>query len=268
MIRICVVGATGRMGRTVIAEALNRNFEIVGAVASQNNPGLGRTLRELKICNLDVPLFGPSKLREALEKADVYLSFTTPEAELANVPEAANMGKRIVMGTTGFTEDQIDKLKIVVSSRVPAVFAPNFSLGANFMFKMLRQLAYLPDEYEVSIVEAHHSKKRDAPSGTALSMAKIVSAARGYSRMVYGREKSALRSQDELEVLSVRAGGIPGIHEVIVAGPYDMLSISHITFSRNVFALGALRAVEWVMRQEKPGVYSMEDVLSSLNTQL
>ncbi|MEM1589764.1 MAG: dihydrodipicolinate reductase C-terminal domain-containing protein, partial [Candidatus Bathyarchaeia archaeon] len=76
------------------------------------------------------------------------------------------------------------------------------------------------------------------------------------------REGLALRSRDELEVLSIRAGGIPGIHEVIAAGPYEMISISHISFSRNTFALGALRAVEWIMKQEKPGVYSMEDVLS------
>ncbi|MEM1589957.1 MAG: 4-hydroxy-tetrahydrodipicolinate reductase, partial [Candidatus Bathyarchaeia archaeon] len=186
MIKICVVGATGRMGRTVISEAVNRNFEIVGAVASPNNPGLGKTLRELKICELDVPLYGPSRLKEALEKADVYLSFTTPEAELHNIPEAADIGKRIVMGTTGFTEDQLNKLRTIVSSKVPAVFASNFSLGVNFMFKLLHELASLPEEYEISIIEAHHSKKRDSPSGTALSIAKIVSAARGYSKIVHG----------------------------------------------------------------------------------
>ncbi|MEM1539767.1 MAG: 4-hydroxy-tetrahydrodipicolinate reductase [Candidatus Bathyarchaeia archaeon] len=264
MIKICVVGATGKMGRVVISEAVNRNFEIVGAVASPNNPGLDKTLRELGICDLDVPLFGPSRLKEALEKADVYLSFTTPEAELLNIPEAANIGKRIVMGTTGFSEDQLNTLKMFVSSKVPAVFASNFSLGINCMFKMLHELARLPEEYEISIIEAHHSKKKDAPSGTALSLAKIVSTIRGYSKIVHGREKSSLRSHDELEVLSLRAGGIPGIHGVIAAGPHDMISINHVSFSRNAFALGALRAVEWVMRQKQPGVYSMEDVLSSL----
>ncbi|MEM3617649.1 MAG: 4-hydroxy-tetrahydrodipicolinate reductase [Candidatus Bathyarchaeia archaeon] len=266
MIKVCVAGATGKMGRAVISEAVNRNFEIVGAIASPNNLGLGKTLRDLKICDLNVPLYGPSRIREALERADVYLSFTTPEAELVNIPEAANMGKRIVMGTTGFTEEQLNRLKMLVSSRVPAVFASNFSLGVNFMFKMLRQLAHLPNEYEISIVEAHHSKKKDTPSGTALSIAKIVSAARGYSKMVHGREKISLRTRDELEVLSVRAGGIPGIHEVIIAGPHDMISISHTAFSRNAFALGALHAVKWIMRQEQPGVYSMEDVLDGLNT--
>jgi len=263
MIKICVAGATGKMGRVVISEALKRGFEIVGAVASPINPGLGKTLRELGICDLEVPLYGPSRLKEALERADVYLSFTTPEAELVNVPEAAGMGKRIVMGTTGFAQEELEKLKILVSQKVPAVFASNFSLGVNFMLKMLHELARLPEEYEVSVIEAHHSKKKDSPSGTALSIAKIVSAIKGYSKIVYGREKSALRSRDELEVLSIRAGGIPGIHEVIAAGPYDMISIKHISFSRSSFALGALRAVEWIMKQRQPGIYSMEDVLSS-----
>ncbi|MBS7646274.1 MAG: 4-hydroxy-tetrahydrodipicolinate reductase [Candidatus Bathyarchaeia archaeon] len=263
MTKICVVGAAGKMGRVIISEAVSRNFEIVGAIESPNNPLLGKTLRELGICDLDVPLQGSSKLKEALGKADVYLSFTTPEAELINIPEAVEMGKRIVMGTTGFTEDQLNQLKILVSSKVPAVFAPNFSIGMNFMIKMLHQLAYLPEEYEISILEAHHSKKRDSPSGTALNIARLISDIRGYRKIVQARERLASRSREELEVLSIRAGGIPGIHEVIIAGPYDMITISHISFSRNAFALGALRAVEWVMKQKQPGVYSMEDVLSN-----
>ncbi|MEM3722275.1 MAG: dihydrodipicolinate reductase C-terminal domain-containing protein, partial [Candidatus Bathyarchaeia archaeon] len=98
---------------------------------------------------------------------------------------------------------------------------------------------------------------------TALNIARLISDIRGYRKIVQARERLASRSREELEVLSIRAGGIPGIHEVIIAGPYDMITISHISFSRNAFALGALRAVEWVMKQKQPGVYSMEDVLSN-----
>jgi len=261
MTRICVVGATGRMGRTLISEAINRGFEIVGAVASPKNTGLGKTLRELGIYDLDLPLYSTSKIREALENADVYVSFTTPEAELSNMPKAVNMNKRIVMGTTGFTEEQLNRLKSLVSSRVPAVFAPNFSLSINLVLKMLRTLAHLPKEYEISIVEMHHSGKKDSPSGTALSMANLISAIKGYTKTVYGRKGFSPRNREELEILSVRAGGIPGIHEVIIAGPYDMISIRHTSFSRSAFALGALYAVEWIMKQERPGVYSMDDVL-------
>ncbi|MEM3673078.1 MAG: 4-hydroxy-tetrahydrodipicolinate reductase [Candidatus Bathyarchaeia archaeon] len=262
MIRLCVAGATGRMGSTLITEALNKKgFEIVGALAAPTDPGVGKTLRGLGIGNLDLMVVEPSKLKEAVENADVYVSFTTPEAEMRNIPEVANLGKRIVMGTTGFTEEQMSKLKSSVSSKVPTVFAPNFSIGVNFTLKMLKTLEVLPEDYEVSIVEAHHSKKKDAPSGTALAIANLISKLRGYKETVYGRSGISQRKREEIEVLAVRGGGIPGIHNVIIAGPYDMISIEHVSFSRNAFAQGALYAVEWVMKQTKPGVYSMDDVL-------
>ncbi|MGQ9641049.1 MAG: 4-hydroxy-tetrahydrodipicolinate reductase [Candidatus Bathycorpusculaceae bacterium] len=261
MIRICVAGATGRMGSTLIHEAANKGFDIIGAVAAPDEPGIGKTLRELGICNLDVPVVSPTTLREAVEKADVYVSFTTPEAELSNLPRVAEAGKRIVMGTTGFTEEQMNSLKAVVSSKVPAVFAPNFSIGINFLLRMLRTIKLLPGDYDVSVVEAHHSKKKDAPSGTALSIAKLVSDVRGYKEFVYGRSGINPRKREEIEVLSMRGGGIPGIHKVIIAGAHDMISIEHVSFSRNAFAQGALYAVEWIIKQTKPGVYSMDDVL-------
>ncbi|MGB9714228.1 MAG: 4-hydroxy-tetrahydrodipicolinate reductase [Candidatus Bathyarchaeales archaeon] len=262
MIRLCVAGATGRMGSTLITEALNKGgFEIVGALAAPTDPGVGKTLRGLGIGNLDLAVVGPSRLKEAVENADVYVSFTMPNAEMANIPEVANLGKRIVMGTTGFTDEQMNRLKSLVSAKVPAVFAPNFSIGVNFTLKMLKTLDVLPEDYEVSIVEAHHSKKKDAPSGTALAIANLISKLRGYKETVYGRSGISQRKREEIEVLAVRGGGIPGIHKVIIAGPYDMMSIEHVSFSRNAFAQGALYAVEWVMKQTKPGVYSMDDVL-------
>ncbi|MEM3731191.1 MAG: 4-hydroxy-tetrahydrodipicolinate reductase [Candidatus Bathyarchaeia archaeon] len=262
MVRICVAGATGRMGSTLIREAVNKGFELVGAVAAPEDPGVGKTLRELGICNLDMTVVGPSALAVATEKADVYISFTAPEAELSNIPRVADYGKRIVMGTTGFTEEQLNSLKSLVSKKVPAVFAPNFSIGVNFLLKMLKSVRFLPKDYDVSILEAHHSKKKDAPSGTALSIAGLLSDLRGYRKFVYGRSGTSLRGRDEIEVYAVRGGGIPGIHKIVIAGAYDMITIEHIAFSRNAFAQGALYAAEWIVNQTKPGVYSMDDVLS------
>ncbi|MEM3703805.1 MAG: 4-hydroxy-tetrahydrodipicolinate reductase [Candidatus Bathyarchaeia archaeon] len=261
MIRLCVAGATGRMGSTLIREALNRGFEIVGALAAPAESSIGKTLRELGICSLDLTVMDPSKLEDAASNADVYISFTSPKAELVNIPRVADLGKRIVMGTTGFTDEEFNKLKDYTAKHVPAVFAPNFSIGVNFMFKMLKTLKALPEDYDISVVEAHHVGKKDAPSGTALSIAKLISEIRGYRQTVYGREGISPRKPEEIEVVSVRAGGIPGIHKIIVAGAYDMITIEHVAFSRSVFALGALHAAEWLMRLTKPGVYSMEDVL-------
>ncbi len=263
MIKLCVAGATGRMGSTLVREALEKDFQIVGAIAAPGEPSLGKTLRELGICNLDLTLVDPTEIEKAVRNADVYVTFTSPKAELTNLPVVANMGKRIVMGTTGFTDEELNRLKENVSKRVPAVFSPNFSIGVNFILKMLKTLKMLPKEYDVSIVEAHHIGKKDAPSGTALSMAKLLSEIRGYSKTAHGREGISPRKPEEIEVLSVRGGGIPGIHKVIVAGPYDMITIEHTAFSRSVFAQGVLYAVEWIMKQTKPGVYSMEDVLEA-----
>lgn len=260
-IRLCVAGATGRMGSLLIREALNRGFEVTGAIAAPDEPSIGRTLRELGVCNLDLKVSPPSMLKEALGRADVYMSFTTPKAELSNLPIVADEGKRIVMGTTGFREAEITQLSEYVSSRVPAVFSTNFSVGINFLAGMLRAIKTLPKEYDVSIFEAHHTGKIDAPSGTALTLAKLISEMRGYSRMVYGREGVSPRKPDEMEVVAVRGGGIPGIHIILIAGPHEMITVEHVAFSRSIFAQGALLAAEWVMKQTKPGIYSMEDVL-------
>lgn len=260
-IRLCVAGATGRMGSLLIREALNRGFEVAGAIAAPEEPSVGKTLRELGICSLDLKVSPPSMLREILSNVDVYVSFTTPKAELSNLPIVADEGKRIVMGTTGFRESEITQLREYVSRRVPAVFSPNFSVGINFLAGMLKTIRMLPREYDVSIVEAHHIGKSDAPSGTALTLAKLISEIRGYSRTVYGREGINPRKPGEMEVVAVRGGGIPGVHKIIIAGPHEMITIEHVAFSRSIFAQGALLAAEWVMKQTKPGVYSMQEVL-------
>jgi 4-hydroxy-tetrahydrodipicolinate reductase len=250
------------MGGTLIREAVNRGFEIVGAIAAPDDPKQGKTLRELGLCNSDLRVVDPSGLKEAAERADVYVSFTSPEAEFSNIPLVASIGKRIVMGTTGLTYDQMNQLREVVSSRVPAVFAPNFAIGVNILFKILKSLKALPKDYDISIIEAHHSGKKDAPSGTAVSMAKQISEMRGYETTIHGRSGIGLRKPGEIEVVAIRAGGIPGIHRIIAAGPYEMLAIEHVSFSRSVFAQGALYTVEWLMKQTNPGVYSLDDVLS------
>lgn len=262
MIKICIAGATGRMGRAVIRETANRDFEIVGAITSPNNLKKGKTLRELGFFDSDVKMVGPSDLSEAMEQADVYISFTSPEAELVNIPIVADRGKKIVMGTTGLTDSQKQQLKDAVSSKVPVVFAPNFAIGINLLYKIIKALKTLPEDYEVSVIEMHHSGKKDAPSGTANIISKLISEYRNYKTIIHGRSGVSTRKPEELEVLSIRAGGIPGIHKIIAAGPYEMLALEHLSFSRNVFAQGALYATEWINKQTKPGVYSLEDVLN------
>ena len=262
MTKICVAGATGRMGSTLIKEAVARGFTIVGAVEARGNPNIGKTLREAEICDSDIKIVDPSNMEKVAKEADVYLSFTTPDAEIANLPVVANLGKRIVMGTTGLTDEQMQKIKETVSRKVPTVISPNYAIGVNIMFNLTKALARLPADYDFSITEVHHTGKKDAPSGTAKKLGTLVSEARKYSTTVYGREGINPRKPGELEILSVRAGGVVGIHDLLVAGPYEMIRIEHMAFSRSVFAQGALFAAEWVCKQTKPGIYSMDDVLS------
>ena len=261
MLKLCVAGAAGKMGSTVIREAVAKGHQIIGAVEAPNNPCIGKSLRELGICVSDTRIVGSDRISEAARDADVYVTFTMPAAEVQNIPAVVELGKRMVLGTTGFTEEQTRQVRNVVSGRVPAVFSPNYSVGVNILFKLAQALKAFPPEYNFSITEIHHTGKKDAPSGTAKKLGEIIANTRGYSKTVYGREGISPRQPEELEITALRVGGVPGIHDLIVAGPHEMLRIEHTAFSRSVFAQGAVYAAEWISKQNQPKIFSMEDVL-------
>ena len=261
MLKLCIAGAAGRMGIAIINEAVGKGHQIVGAIEAPNTPAIGKSLRELNIANSDTVIFSSDRLSESARNADVYISFTTPAAEANNIPIVANLGKRIILGTTGFNLEQNRQIIAQMSDKVSAVFSPNYSVGVNILFKLTEALKAFPTGYDFSLSEIHHIGKKDAPSGTAKKLEQIVSATRSYTKTVYGREGISTRQPAELESVAIRAGGVPGIHDVIVAGPYEMLRIEHTAFSRNVFAQGAIYAAEWISRQTEPKVFSMADVL-------
>ena len=261
MLKLCVAGAAGRMGNAIINEATAKGHQIVGAIEAPNTPAIGKSLRELGICNSDTKILSSDRLSEAARNADVYISFTMPAAEVINIPIVANLGKRIILGTTGFTPEQNRQVIAAMSGKVPAVFSPNYSVGVNILFKLAEALKAFPAGYDFSISEIHHTGKKDAPSGTAKKLEQIISKTRSYTKTVYGREGISPRQPDELGISSIRAGGVPGIHDLIVAGPNEMLRIEHTAFSRNVFAQGAVYAAEWLSKQTEPKVFSMADVL-------
>jgi 4-hydroxy-tetrahydrodipicolinate reductase len=249
------------MGNAIIHEATSKGHQIIGAIEASGNPCIGKSLRELGICNSDTRIVGPDRLSEAAREADVYITFTSPAAEVQNIPAVAKLGKRIILGTTGFTEEQNRQIRNAVEGKVPAVFSPNYSVGVNILFKLAQVLKAFPAEYNFSISEIHHTAKKDAPSGTAVKLGQIIAGIRGYTSTVYGREGISPRKTEELEIVAMRAGGVPGIHDLIVAGPYEMLRIEHTAFSRNVFAQGAVYAAEWLSKQNQPRIFSMGDVL-------
>ncbi len=260
MLKLCIAGASGRMGQAIINEATAKGHQIVGAIEAPSSPAVGKTLRQLGM-NSDTTILNSEKIAEALENADTFISFTVPAADLTNIPIAVDHGKRIILGTTGFTPDQNRQVTAAMSGKVPAVFAPNYSVGVNILFQLAEQLKLFPQGFDVSLSEIHHTGKKDAPSGTAKKLEQIISQARGYTKTVYGREGLSPRQPAELESVALRAGGVPGIHDIIVAGPNEMLRIEHTAFSRNVFAQGAVIAAEWLSKRTDAKIYTMADVL-------
>jgi 4-hydroxy-tetrahydrodipicolinate reductase len=136
MLRFCVAGVAGRMGNAIITEAISKGHVIVGAMEAPNNPCVGKSLHELGIANSDIKILSSNRLNEAVRDADVYVSFTVPVAEVTNIPIVANLGKRIILGTTGFNPDQNRQVIAAMSSKVPSVFSPNYSVGVNILFKL------------------------------------------------------------------------------------------------------------------------------------
>ncbi|MFO8110024.1 MAG: 4-hydroxy-tetrahydrodipicolinate reductase [Thermoplasmata archaeon] len=264
MIEICIAGVNGRMGRTVAREAVNSGFKVVGAIDSPDSGAIGQSLASVGIIDSPILISSPRNLGHACASADVYISFASPNAEMENLPVVADMEIPLVVGTTGFSNEQMKTIQNDIEGKVPAVIAPNFALGVNIFYRLARECKVFPKEYDFSISEIHHTGKKDSPSGTAKKIGEVISDIRGYSENVYGRRGFSPRDPTELEILSMRTGGVPGIHDLVIAGPNEMIRIEHISFSRSVFAQGALYSAEWIYDQKEPGIYSMDDVLDCI----
>lgn len=260
---LCVAGAGGRMGAKIIQAALLRGITTVGVVETANHPQIGQTLSQMGISPQTTKLVGPDKLLDAVKDADVYVSFATPSAEIANIPIVADIGKPIVLGTTGFTPEQNQQIIAAMSGKAPVIFTPNYSIGVNILFKLLETQPFkaFPQGYDFSINEIHHTGKKDAPSGTAKKLGEIITHVRDYTKTVTCREGLSSRQSQELEITALRAGGVPGIHDIVIAGPNEMLRIEHTAFSRDVFVDGAIYAAEWLSKQTERKMYTMADVL-------
>lgn len=261
MINVAVLGACGRMGSLIVENVTNSTDMQLVAAFDINN--FGKDIGEFaRVGNLGVKVSDVKDLETVLKesKADVLIDFTIAGATVVNAPIAAKAGVNLIIGTTGLTPEQravIDEA--IHEGQVSAVISPNYSVGVNVFFKIIREAAKYLADYDIEIIEAHHNQKKDAPSGTALRAADIISEALGGKEYVYGREGIAPRGK-EIGIHGVRAGDITGDHTVLFAGNSERIEIKHMAHSRQIFAKGAVRAAEWVCRQ-KTGIYSMDDVL-------
>ena len=265
MKRIAVIGAAGRMGKTLI-EAIQQaeGAALTAAIERPESSLIGADAGELAgVGKLDVRVVGD--LRSVLDDFDVLIDFTHPTSTLVNLDICRAAGKAMIIGTTGFCEDE-KQLIAKAAERVPVVFAPNFSVGVNLTLKLLDMAArVMGDEADIEIIEAHHRHKVDAPSGTALRMGEVVADALGRDLQkvaVYGREgQTGARARDTIGFATVRAGDVVGDHTVLFATEGERIEITHKASSRMTFARGAVRSAIW-LGERKSGLFDMQDVLS------
>jgi len=265
MINVIVMGASGKMGGRIITLMQDKatGLRLSAAVEKKGLPAVGRDAGEVAGCEpLGIPIV--DAIGPALPKGDVVIDFTEPPGTLGILPEVARAGKPIVIGTTGFSNIETDRIRDF-AKQIPCVLSPNMSVGVNLVFKILADTARVTgDDYDVEIVEVHHRHKKDAPSGTAMKMAEVVAGTlkRDLDEVGVFARKGLIgeRKKKEIGIQSLRAGDVVGEHTVIFAGPGERIEIIHRAHSRDNFARGALLAARWIAGRP-PGLYDMQDVL-------
>ncbi len=243
MIKIIVCGASGRMGSAIIRiaeESLASKIKIVGKVDVGDD------------------------LQNFIESCDALIDFTTPKATLKNLKLMVQHQKPLVIGTTGFTDEEKKQIE-AAAQKIPICFSSNMSIGVNVMWKVIAEAAKaLGPTYDIEVLEMHHRLKKDSPSGTAMTTAEVLAKATGRhlaEDAIYARHGMiGERKQNEIGIQTLRGGDVVGDHTVYFAGIGERLEITHRATSRDTFAQGALRAAEWLVGK-KPGLYDMQDVL-------
>ncbi|MDP8254000.1 MAG: 4-hydroxy-tetrahydrodipicolinate reductase [Candidatus Kaelpia aquatica] len=261
--KLIVSGCLGRMGKMISRLVLlDSELELIVGVEQSAFPGLkddlGSTILGEKRGILIV-----EDIREHIKNADLVIEFSTPDATLRHLRVVSEFGKGMVIGTTGFNAEQLKELENL-SERAAVLISPNMSIGINVLFKIIPQLTeLLGEDYDIEVVEAHHNKKKDAPSGTAKRIAELIKSVRRDLVLTYGREgSSAQRKKNDLTMHALRLGEIVGEHKIIFAGNNEVIELSHSAISRDIFARGAILGVKYI-KDKKAGLYTMQDVLSA-----
>lgn len=263
---LIIYGAAGRMGRMILqsADPSTQPFDIVGAIEGPGNPLLGQPVASLLpgmqsdvLISADPPASAP--------EGSVVINFSLPEPTLDQLIWAQSAGVASVVGTTGFSPAQREKIQRIAKS-VPVLLAPNMSVGVNVLYRLVAEaVRLLGDSYDIEITEMHHRFKKDAPSGTARALLETVLDARGESAETadihHGREGIVgERRKGEIGMHCLRGGDVVGDHTVTLAALGERVELTHKASSRETFARGAVRAAAWLSGQPA-GMYSMKDVL-------
>ncbi len=269
-IRVAVSGACGRMGSGIIRTLREqRDMQLVAAIEAKGNPNAGKDVGEvLGFGKAGITLSASDELDTILKQRmpRVLIDFTNANAAMETIKVAAKNKVNLVVGTTGFSKEQLQQIgEIVEKEKISAVVSPNMATGVNVFFKIAQEIARsLGREYDVEIIEAHHRFKKDAPSGTALRAGELIAQAMGKElerSAVYGRGKGVKERGSEIAFHAVRAGDIVGEHTVLFAGDGERIELVHRATSRQAFINGAIKAARFVSGRTDGRVYTMWDVL-------
>jgi len=263
-IKAVVAGACGRMGKTICKLIFEHpEIDLVGAFEHPESPCVGKDIGPI----IGLPETGikiEDDLEKVIKEADVIIDFTFHKASLENARKNAKYGKAMVIGTTGFSQEELSEIHELAKKHFPLVQDYNMSTGINLLCKLVEITAKILSEgYDIEIIEAHHRMKKDAPSGTAFKLARVIAKTLGIEEDNFCFCRKGIigeRPKKQIGIQTIRGGDIVGEHTVLFAGIGERLELTHRASSRETFARGALRAVLWVV-DKKPGVYTMEDVL-------
>ena len=264
MLDAIVAGAAGRMGQRIInMTSQNQEVTLAGAFERPDHSSVGDDAGLVAgVGELGVPIMG--SLEEVIDKGEVLIDFTTPDATLENIRTIAPHGLAMIIGTTGISGDMLHEIE-ALTKKIRCVLAPNMSVGVNVMFRIAREMAQiLGGDYDMEILEVHHRLKKDAPSGTAMRLAQILAETvdRDLEKVGVYERKGMIgqRTDEEIGIQTWRAGDITGEHTVMFGGIGERLELTHRAHNRDNFARGAVRAALWVVKQPE-GLYDMQDVL-------
>jgi 4-hydroxy-tetrahydrodipicolinate reductase len=265
MVNVAVIGASGKMGKLIINRIINsEDLKLSGAIEIENSSFIGYDAGILTgntKCSVNIT----PDINKIISNTDVFIDFSTGPV-IENIEKILKADKGAVIGTTGMSETQKEKLqKIVSQNNGKVVFAPNMSIGVNLLFHITKLVSeILNDDYEVEIVEMHHSQKKDAPSGTALKLAEVVAEARNLdlnSNVKYGRHGiTGKRGRNEIGMHALRGGDVVGDHTIIYSTEGERIELTHKASSKETFVNGAITAARFIA-SATPGLYDMQDVL-------
>lgn len=264
MVRAAVAGIAGRMGSRIAGLITKtEGIQLAGGFERPQHPRAGTDIGDLiGTGKLGLPV--ATDISEVLDGCDVVIDFTSAGASLGHLEQASAKGKPMVIGSTGFGTEQMERVR-ALTIQTPCVLAPNMSVGVNVLFKIVQDVAQLlGEDFDVEIVEAHHRLKKDAPSGTAIKLGQVVAAAldRDLDQVgVFARHGLiGERTRKEIGIQTIRGGDIVGEHTVLFAGSGERIEVTHRAHSRDNFANGAIRAAFWVVGK-RAALYDMHDVL-------